>query len=346
MIPAALQAQLRAAGAVWDRDPFAAAPTSFGDPSAERRALREAAGMALLHERSVIRIGGTDRFTWLQGMVSNDVRPLQSEPGPVQACVLDATGHTLADVRLLATGDHVLADVPQAAAAAVMRTLDLLIVMEDVALDDLADELVGITVQGPRVHAAAHALEGLPGVHTTAADHTGFGGIDVWCPTECVSEAWVRLAAAGARPCGSQAAEALRIEAGIPCFGHEFDAHTLAPEAGLAASHISTAKGCYIGQEVIARIHARGHTNRALTGLVIAGPHIPEPGAAVTDPAAADREVGRVTSAAASDLVGSPIGLALVRHEAREPGHRLQIRTASGVRDAEVTLLPFRAVGA
>jgi folate-binding protein YgfZ len=141
--------------------------------------------------------------------------------------------------------------------------------------------------------------------------------------------------AEGGGPIGADALEVLRIEAGVPRLGAEFGPETLPQEAGLEAL-VSFTKGCFLGQEPVARLQTQGHTNRGLAGLL--PETLPAPGDAVL---AGGKEVGAVTSAAASPSLGRPVALALLRHAASAPGTALEVRGAAGPIRAAVTSLPF-----
>jgi folate-binding protein YgfZ len=154
----------------------------------------------------------------------------------------------------------------------------------------------------------------------------GAGGFHCLVPAAEAAAWWERCVAAGLRPAGQRALEVLRIESGVPCYGRDFGPDTIALEAPLEHA-ISFSKGCYLGQEVIERVSARGHVNRRLVGLEIEGATVP----AVGDPVfAPEREVGRVTSASWSWRLGHPTALGYVRREHVAAGTRLEIRGATG----------------
>src|SRR5262249_14766047 len=133
---------------------------------------------------------------------------------------------------------------------------------------------------------------------------------------------WTALREAGAAPVGAEAAEVLRVEAGIPAFGVDVDESVILPETRLEAL-VSYTKGWYLGPETVARLKYRGHVNRALSGLVLEGDAVPAPGDVVV---AEDKEVGRVTSAVRSIALGTPIALGYVRREHFEPGSAVAVR--------------------
>ena len=173
----------------------------------------------------------------------------------------------------------------------------------------------------------------------------GTGGFDLFVPTASLGSVADKLIkalnAAGGRVCGWQALETARIEAGIPRFGLDMDETNLAPEAGIEERAISYSKGCYIGQEVIARIRTYGQVAKALRGLRFADSikALPKPGDKLFQ---GDREIGHITSAAASPALQSNIALAYVRREHNAIGTDLLVRTAAGDLAARIVPLPFK----
>jgi folate-binding protein YgfZ len=174
----------------------------------------------------------------------------------------------------------------------------------------------------------------------------GVEGYDLFAPAEQVPALWTALvdagAAMGARPVGFGALETLRIEAGRPRYGAELEEDVIATEAfeatGLMPRAVSFTKGCYTGQEVIVRIAHRGHVNRHLRGLLLGDAPTPAARAPLFH-VDTGREVGRVTSAAFSPLMGQTAALAFVRREIG-PGGRVRVGSADGA-EAEVVALPF-----
>jgi folate-binding protein YgfZ len=161
------------------------------------------------------------------------------------------------------------------------------------------------------------------------------------CWTEAAGAESLRSAAiaAGAVVAGPATLEILRIEAGQPWYPQDVDQSVILPETRLEAL-VSYTKGCYIGQETVARVKYRGHVNRALSGLVVEGDRVPEVGARVVVEGA---EVGKVTSAARSMALGRPIALGYVRREHFEPGTAVTIADGGGEQPARVSALPFVA---
>jgi folate-binding protein YgfZ len=318
-------------------------PALYVDCLTEHRTVRESVGLLDRSERGKIVITGGDRFSWLQGMITNDVRPLTEGAPAISACVLDATGHLRADLRVVRREDNLLLDLPREKLDDVFRLLEGFVVMEDVEVVDQSDFLSIISAQGPGVTAdfvRACACEDEAWI--VPADHTGSGGFDFYVRSDRAVHLWQQLMAAGGRPVGEEAAETLRIEAGIPKFGLDMDEKTIPLEANLEATHISHEKGCYVGQEIIARIVARGHTNRALTGLLVESSVLPRKGDLIYPTGEdAEREVGWITSACHSPSLERTIAMGYVRHENRAPGTSLRILLEDDALAATVTELPF-----
>ena len=317
-------------------------PADYGDPIAEHRAVRESVGLLERAPRAFICVSGSDRFSWMQGMVSNDVRILESGVTSIQSCALDSTGHLLADLTIVSFGDYLVLDMDRINGEKVYQLLDQFLIVEDVDLAPESD-LFCLSLQGPDVteKAVRGWAESESGTLAVPADHTGEGGFDLYVRGESgIQQLWLTIVESGIRPVGESAAEILRIEAGIPRYGVDMDETTIALEAGLENSHISHTKGCYVGQEIIHRIHSRGHTNRALTGFFVDGDGPPPPKEKLysTDSDSA-REVGWITSGIFySPTLQRTIAMGYLRHELREEGTVL--RTETGL-SLTVTELPF-----
>lgn len=311
-------------------------------PMTPYRAVRESIGLLDRSGRGIIRVTGSDRITWLQGMVSNDMRPIEQGAPRICACVLNATGHLLADIAVVNGGDHLLLDMERENAPKIAALLDRYIIMEDVEIEECSDTIGCLSLQGPGVERGWARAQAGESALMAEADHTGAGGVDIYLPSEEASALRERLMEAGIPLLDEETAETLRIEAGIPRYGVDMDESIIPLEANLEATHISHTKGCYVGQEIIARIHSRGHTNRALTGLLLEGDTRPVSRAKIY-PAEGEteREVGWITSVAYSPALGRLIALGYVRHERRAPGTALSIETDGVYIPAQVTPLPF-----
>ena len=306
-------------------------------------------------DRERLRLTGRDRQSFLQGLVTNDVAALTPGQG-CYALMLDATGHVLADMRVLCAENYLLLDVEPGRAAFVAETLDRYLIMEKVRITDVTAETAQVFVGGAGMAqllakwGVAGAGEWREGQNATVAIGDAEDalvaatrlipgpGFDIYLPDVGAKDGLLAmLGASGVSPLSPDALEALRIESGVPRFGVDMDERALGPETGQQARAISYRKGCYIGQEIVARIHARGHTNRGLTGFLLDGEaEPPAPGTPVT--AAQDgKETGRITSAAVSRALGRPVALGYIRHEHSEPGTVVEIAG----RSATVAGLPF-----
>lgn len=310
----------------------------FGSVAAEHAAVRTGVGLLDRSARGFLGIAGRDARTWLQGLVSNDVRMLDEKHPSLATCILNATGHILSDAVILLRGDALMLDLPAWNRTKVFEWLQQYIITEDVEIVDWTGWLACVSVQGPGARNVA--LQEAGGAVVVPADHTGEAGYDVYLAAAEAAELWERLRRQGCTPVGEYAAEVLRIEAGIPRYGLELTEDVFPMECGLQSTHISTSKGCYVGQEVIARILSRGHTNRTLAGLLLDGDEAPEPGTAVEAMSAAPsgHAAGMVTSSCNSLSLGAPVALAVLRREFSRPGQRLVTRTGQKVL---VTELPF-----
>jgi aminomethyltransferase len=182
------------------------------------------------------------------------------------------------------------------------------------------------------------------GNRQSAIGNAGNGGFDLFVPVQALDAVTERLVAAakhvGGGRCGWQAFETARIEAGIPRFGADMDETNIPLECGLEAAAITYTKGCYIGQEVINRIHSVGHVNRELRGLRLADDlkQLPSRGDKLFN---AGKEAGYVTSAVKSPLLGVNIALGYVRRGAILAGAQLTLQTAAGESPASIVELPF-----
>jgi tRNA-modifying protein YgfZ len=306
---------------------------------AQYRQLREECGV-VERERGVIAVSGPDAAEYLQGQLTNDVEAL--EPGEGQyAALLDRKGHMQSDLRVLRPAvEEILLETEPGAREAVARHLSMYSIGREVAVADRSGETAVLSLIGPRSAEIAHGGAALPehaceevaigGVACLAAGTAE--GIDLIAAADDLPRLREALLAAGAVEVSEAAAEILRIEAGRPRFGAEMGTETMPAEAGIVEDAVSFTKGCYIGQETVARLHYKGRPNRHLRGLRLSAPA--EPGAPLR---LGEKEVGQLGSAAVSPALG-PIGRAILRREA-EPGAELAVGEDDVT--AEVTALPF-----
>jgi folate-binding protein YgfZ len=304
------------------------------------RALREGGGLVDRSERGKLVVSGPDAVEFLQGQLTNDLEALVPGGG-CYAALLDRKGHMQADMRVLRLAEaEVWLDTEPGAADAVVRHLSTYKVGRQVELAEPGSELAILSLVGPAAadligtgplapeHAHRELEVGSVGCRAVATDL----GIDLICPASQAPDVAGALIEAGAAQVSEPAAEILRVESGRPRFGREMSAATIPQEAGIDGRAVSFTKGCYIGQETVARLHYKGKPNRHLRGLRLEAPVTED------DPIALDdREVGRIGTAVISPAHG-PIALAVIRREA-EPGAMVEVG-AGGV-GARVVELPF-----
>jgi folate-binding protein YgfZ len=307
---------------------------------AEYRQLREECGLVDRSERGKLAVRGSDAAEYLQGQLTNDVEAL--EPGKGQyAALLDRKGHMQADMRVLrTTAEELLLDTEPEAFDAALRHLRMYSIGREVEVVDLTAERALLSLIGPRsVEVAGTAVlpenacetASVGGVEALAIGTAE--GVDLLAATADAARLREALLEAGAVEVSPAAVELLRIEAGIPRFGAEMGTETMPAEAGIVERAVSFTKGCYIGQETVARLHYKGKPNRHLRGLRLSGANV-EPGATLR---LGEKEVGRLGSVGVSPALG-PVGLAILRREA-EPGEVLSVGE-DGV-TARVAGLPF-----
>ncbi|HXV05807.1 MAG TPA: glycine cleavage T C-terminal barrel domain-containing protein [Solirubrobacterales bacterium] len=323
---------------------------------AQYRQLREECGLFDRSARGKLVLSGQDVAEYLQGQLTNDVEALAPGEG-CYAALLDRKGHIQADMRVLhlsgapyvsqrhirrtgsKEGEGFWLDMEPEGSETARRHLAMYKIGREVEVDDVTAEAAILSLIGPRSAEVAgapplpeHACEALTahGVECLAVGTAG--GVDLIAPRDEAERLRGALIAAGAVEVDAEAVEVLRIEAGIPRFGAEMGAETMPAEAGIVERAVSFEKGCYIGQEPVARLHYRGRPNRRLLGLRLSAP-----AAAGEALRLGEREVGRIGSACVSPAFG-PIALAIVRREAK-PGDELAVGEA-GV-TARVVELPF-----
>jgi folate-binding protein YgfZ len=305
---------------------------------AQYRQLREECGL-LERSRGAIDVLGPDGAEYLQGQLTNDVEALAVGEGQY-AALLDRKGHMQTDLRVLRVGeDAILLDTEPLAKDAALRHLTMYSIGREVQVGDATAERAFVSLIGPR----AAEVAGTPPLPEFANEATKLAsvdvvavgtrdGIDLLYPAVERDRVIAALTEAGAVEVSPEAVEILRVEAGVPRFGAEMDAATMPAEASIVDDAVSFTKGCYIGQETVARLHYKGKPNKHLRGLRLSG--AATPGAALR---LGDKEVGTLGGAVVSPALG-PIGLAIVRREA-EPGAQLTVGE-DGV-TAEVVALPF-----
>lgn len=339
MTHAALRKTHQKNQAAWEND----LPLHFGSIEQEYRSLRESAAWLDFSAETKLTFAGEDRKGWLQGQVTNDLRNLDSGAF-VEACLLNPTGQIIADMDFWGLDDSIVSLSPLMQHEATKTRLNQMLILEDVQITDLTSTHGIISVQGPEASAALSEAFTLPRLEAGFAetksgrlillrhDRTGSGGWDILFPVESAND--VVKMVKSIKPAGMAAWNIARIESGFPLFGQDMTNRTLAMELGrqFIDRNISFNKGCYTGQEVVMRIHARGHTNRTWVGLIGSG-DMPV-GASIGHPERKD--AGEVTSAALSPELG-PIASAMLRVEVARSGEIVKI----GDVEAEVVPMPL-----
>ncbi len=313
----------------------------------DRRALLGGAALLDRSERGKLALSGAGAIEFLNGQVTNELAGLRVGEGRY-AAFLTHKGHMLGDLRVLAVGDdegaepqQLLLDTERVALQALFDMIRRFNVGYDVELHKRTLELALLSLIGPRslelagadgLAAAEHANAPLLVDGTSARAVRTDAGVDLFVAAADKEELEQALRERGAQPIAEEAAECLRIERGVPRYGIDLDDSVIPQEAGLNERAVSFSKGCYVGQETVARLYYRGRPNRHLRGL-----RLTAPAQRGEELRLGERVVGRVSSSAVSPALG-PIALALVRREA-QPGARVLV----GVEDnsAEVLALPF-----
>ena len=334
-------------------------PRHYGDMLSEYRAVREGVGMADLSHRGKLRVTGEDRVKWLQSVISNDLLSLQPGQGRYSS-FLTHKGKMLTYFRCYMQPDAVtLEDVGEIGDQTYTALKKFLLYGTKAKMENCRESWGLLLVSGPKSAATLKAAFGTdvddltPVNFITAViggqtalvvrtEETGERDFGILIPSDGLIPAWERLLEAGApygiKPIGNQAREALRMEAGIPKAGPDLNEEIVPPEANLQEKAFSLSKGCYPGQEVVARMDTYGSLRRHLVGLVVKGAVVPPKGAKLFS---GTREVGWVSSATLSPELKAPIAFGFPLRDFSTAGTSLSIE-ADGTRyEATVHALPF-----
>lgn len=333
-------------------------PWRFDAFEAEHATLRTGVGLIDYSTQALIEVRGADRVSFLHALLSNDVKPL-IPGGGCRAALLDPSAKLLAQLLVLVDQEAIWLSCSLERAGLVMETLNRYLFSEAVSLTNHERRWATLALQGPRTMERLREWIGAPVTLSQPGDHAmaTFQGVPIrlvrYSLTDeagvlCVVGAedalavWESLTrrgpSVGLIPVGWDALNTARIEAGIPWFGLDMDATNLLPETGLEKILASDTKGCYVGQEIVARMETYGSPNKKLMGLVIDGDVVPEAG----DPIARDGEtLGQVTSACRSPTLRRPIAMGYVKRGAYEPGTAVEIVRGSDRLRATVTTRPL-----
>ncbi len=330
---------------------------SSPDTTKDYAAVRDGgAGVIDLSSRGRLLVSGSEAVMFLNGLITNDMKTLAVNSW-MPAVFPNVQGRLIAAVRVIHRVDGFLIDTEGASLTTVAKLLERFTLAGDFRVKDLSSETAMLSVQGKsaakvvqhvlgetaanveRAQVATAKLKDTNGEPIVIrATHTAEDGYDIFIngvETETLRESFI---AAGAQAIGSETAETLRVEAGIPRFGIDMDETKVVTETNLDDA-VSFTKGCYIGQEIIARIKYRGHVAKKLTGVLLEEDVALESVAKIFS--ADGKEIGSVTSSAISPRLKNRIGLAYVKYDYLEPGTKVKLIANDVEFPATVTELPF-----
>jgi tRNA-modifying protein YgfZ len=336
-------AQLDAGATLASGDADRGLPLHFGSPRDEYAAATASAALFDLSDRSLIEMSGADRVRFLHSFCTNDIKRLSAGHGG-EAFITSVKGKVLGHVWIDATENALWLDADPGSAERLVPHLERYVINEDVQIADRTADFGELRVVGPEaasrlgrlgIDVAAlknldHTAGALAGIlaRVRRADVGPHPGFAVVVPHQRLADCWERLRDAGFRPAGSEVWTALRIEAGLPVFGVDISDDNLAQEVGRTKTAISFTKGCYLGQEPIARLDAMGHVNRELRSLWLAEGPVPQPGARLFSDEAATTGVGTITSSALSFGSNTPVAMALLRSNVSAIGAKVFVETS------------------
>jgi folate-binding protein YgfZ len=351
-------------------------PESYGDVLLEYAAVRErGCGVIDLSSRGRILVSGTEAVQFLNGLITNDMKTLAVNSW-MPAAFPNVQGRLIATVRVMRLSDEgtdknvspvFLIDSEAATHEKVLKTIERFTLAGDFRVKDVTGETAMLSVQGKQAinvvrrvlgddaagveenqltqiaygSAAVGATSASPGsnqVMVIRASHTGADGFDLVMSADGAGSLWDALQTTGARPVGFAALATLRIEAGIARYGVDMDETNVVTEAVLDDA-VSYTKGCYVGQEIIARIKYRGHVARKLTGVIFE--QAVKIVAGATANSEDDKEAGRVTSVTYSPHLGQTIAIAYLKYDYLTAGTSLRISSGDEHFAARVSELPF-----
>ena len=356
-----LHEQHQALGAVFQQDGDWEIPIHYGHPELEYEALHTAAGLADLSSRGRVIITGDDRITWLQSIISQDILPLQSGQGRYST-FMDHKGKMLSYFRVMICAEQVvLEDVGEVGdqTHAAFRKFLLYGTKAKMAKGQESQGL--LLLSGPKAAeiireacevdvASLASLQSIPFTFEGAegfisrTEETGMADFELFVPLDILTTLWAHLLKtgkpSGMKPFGKSTRETARIEAGLPRLGPDINDRIVPPEANLEGIAFSLSKGCYPGQEVVARMDTYGSVKRRLVGLVVEGTetNIPEIGAKIFS---GTREVGWISSSTFSPLLQKPIALGFPLRDFTPAGTQLEVESQGNKLSASVSALPF-----
>src|SRR6266704_3150306 len=322
-------------------------PLSYTNQVEEYWAIRNHSGMADLSHLGLLQATGKDRLSFLNGLRTNEILKMNEGSG-VRSALLNTKARVLADLYLYAREDDLLIDTGDVPGAIVKEILDRFIITEDVQVKDIASEFVHLTLQGQQAAERAGAMFGVvfedmkplqhkmigPGMIANR-DRTGQTGYDMIIPNDEAEGVWQSLLLKGVTPVGLDALEILRLEAGYPRYGVDVDQNIIILEAGYKDA-ISFNKGCYLGQEVVARATHIGRVNKNLVQFRTNSDHVPGPKSKINS---GGKDAGYVTSAAFSPGLKAVVGLGYAQRDFAIEGTKLVVESDWGPLPTVITKL-------
>jgi folate-binding protein YgfZ len=339
-------------------------PFSYGDVLFEYAAVRErGAGVIDLSNRGRILVGGSEAVPFLNGLITNDMKTL-AENTWMPAAFPNVQGRLIASVRVVRLSDEetngkvspvFLIDTEAATHKRVLKTIERFTLAGDFRVSDISCDTAQLSVQGNKALKVIGSVLGEKAesiapfqatrlqwqqteVTVIRATHTAADGFELLVDSAQADSSWEALQNAGARPVGYDAFDILRIEAGVPRYGVDMDETNVVTETALDDA-VSYSKGCYVGQEIIARIKYRGHVAKKLTGLALEQTAKVESGAVIKS--GDGREAGRITSATYSPHLGKTIALGYLKYDYLAPGTSVKIVAGDEEMPAQVVGLAF-----
>lgn len=359
MKQSSLHDQHKALGATFGEAAGWEMPLHYGTAEADHAAVRQGVGVADLSHRGRLKVTGDDRVKWLQSVISNDILPLKPGQG-LYSSFLNHKGKMLSYFRVYLLAESLmLEDVGEIGEATLQALRKFLLYGTKAKMENCADSWGLLLVSGPKAADLVKAalgtdVSGMKPLSFVTQDvagqeallirteETGEIDIELLIPAAGLPAAWDKLWSAGRpmglKPFGTDAREMLRMEAGLPRAGPDLNEEIVPPEANLEGKAFSLTKGCYPGQEVVARMDTYGSVRRRMAGLVLKDPVVPPKGAKLFS---GDREVGWVSSAVRSPSVGSIIAFGFPLRDFSKPGTALSVDIGGQRHDATVTSLPF-----
>jgi folate-binding protein YgfZ len=327
---------------------------TFGEPQAEYAAIRKGAAIVDRPWRGILELTGKDRHVFLNNLLTNQIWDKEKKAGlaagqMVYAFFLNTKGRIVSDMNVIELGERTLLEMEEEKVEPVRTAFEKYLFAEQVKMKSLVGEMHEFFVTGPRAEEAIAKVDAM----VFRDDICGVPGFGLIVPVAEAEGIWNHFTQGAqrefdddmrfrglARPCGWAAFNTTRIEAGRGLFGIDFDDSVLPAETGQFERAVSITKGCYLGQEIVARMHARGQVARKLVGIGMENDALPLAGTKIYDEQ--QNEIGGVTSSTISPVLSNAaIALGYVKKPFFATGTKLHIPAEGAVRDAQVVDLPF-----